>query len=238
MSDIGFDDSIDRLEGTRSMVGGLVIKGNNNKSNPASKESVLGLQKLAEEKRKRKFDADEDKPKQLKDLSPNRVTDANDWENSRDAYEGSGPARHSTGNEDGRSKSRHYRSALVETPSHTGGVNEEIRDKQLKRLERDRETRRGGVYAESRLRDRDGRHTKNDRKHYKNGDREKRNYGTNEQSSRRSHDYGRSNKDYSFKEPRSSRSEWDETPYRKSRSSREEGNSTPKHKSKGLYVRY
>ena len=118
-----------------------------------------------------------------------------------------------------------------------GGVNEEIRDKQLKRLERDRETRRGGVYAESRLRDTDGRHTKNDRRHYKNGDREKRNYGKNEQSIWRSHDYDRGNKDYSFKEPRSSRSEWDETPYRKSRSSREEENSTPKHKLKGLYLR-
>ena len=199
---------------------------------------MLGLEKLAEEKRKRKLDADEDKPKRLKDLSPNRGRDVDDWENSRD--EGFGSSRHSTGNKDWRSKSRHYRSALVETPSHTGGVNEEIRDKQLKRLERDRETRRGGVFAESRLRDRDGRHTKNDRKHYKNGDREKRNYGKNEQSSRRSHDYDRGNKDYSFREPRSSRSEWDETPYRKSRSSslREEGNSTPKHKSKGLYLRY
>ncbi|KAK2556809.1 hypothetical protein P5673_021016 [Acropora cervicornis] len=81
--------------------------------------------------------------------------------------------------QDWRSKSRHYRSALVETPSHTGGVNEEIRDKQLKRLQRDRETRRGGVYADSRLRDRDGSHAKNDGKHYKNGDGEKRNYGKN-----------------------------------------------------------
>lgn len=232
MSDIGFDSSIDRLEGARSVVGGLIIKADRNKSNSASRESMLGLEKLAEEKRKRKIDAGEDKPKRLKDLSPNRGTDIDDWENSRD--EGLRPPRHSTGSKDWRSKSRHYRSALVETPSHTGGVNEEIRDKQLKRLERDRETRRGGVYAESRLRDRDGRHTKNDRKHYKNGDREKRNYGTNEQSSRRSHDYDRSNKDYSFKEPRSSRSEWDETPYRKSRSSREEGNSTPKHKSKDI----
>ena len=236
MSDIGFDSSIDRLEGTRSVVGGLIIKADRNKSNSASRESMLGLEKLAEEKRKRKIDAGEDKPKRLRDLSPNRGTDIDDWENSRE--EGLRPPRHSTGNKDWRSKSRHYRSALVETPSHTGGVNEEIRDKQLKRLERDRETRRGGVYAESRLRDRDGRHTKNDRRHYKNGDWEKRNYGTNEQSSRRSHDYDRSNKDYSFKEPRSSRSEWDDTPYRKSRSSSEEGNSTPKHKSKGLYLRY
>ena len=95
MSDIGFDDSIDWLEGARSLVGGLIIKGNINKSNPASKESVLGLQKLADEKRKRKIDADEDKPKRLKVLSPNRGTDVDDWENSRDAYEGSGPARHS-----------------------------------------------------------------------------------------------------------------------------------------------
>ena len=89
------------------------------------------------------------KPKRLKDLSPNRGTDVDDWENSRDAHEASGPVRHSTGNKNWRSKSRHYRSAAVETPSHTVGVNEEIREKQLKRLERDRETRGGGVYAES-----------------------------------------------------------------------------------------
>ena len=167
----------------------LVKKGNSNKSNPAPKESALGLQKLAEEKRKRKIDADEDKRKRLKYLSPNRGTDVDDWESSRDAHEGSGSARHSTRKKDWRSKSRHYRSALVETPSHTGGVNEEIRDKQLKGLERDHETRRGGVYAESRLRNRDGKHAKNDRKHYKSGDREKRNYGKNEQSSWRSHEY-------------------------------------------------
>ena len=233
MSDIGFDDSIDRLEGTTSIVGGLIIRGNGNKSNPTSKESILGLQKLAQEKRKRKLDADEDKPKRLKNLSTNRGTDVNDWENNRD--EGSGPLRHGTGNKDWRSKSRHYRSALVETPSHTGGVNEEIRDKQLKRLERDRETRRGGVYAESRLRDRDDRYAKNDRKR-KDGDREERKYGKNEQSSWRAHNYDRGNKDYSFKEPRSSRSEWDATPYRKNRLSREEEKSTPKHKSKGLYL--
>ena len=83
MSDIGFDSSIDRLEGTRSVIGGLIIKGDRNKSNPASKESMLGLEKLAEEKRKRKIDAGEDKPKRLKDLSPNRGTDIDDWENSR-----------------------------------------------------------------------------------------------------------------------------------------------------------
>ena len=98
MSDIGFDDSIDRLEGTTSIVGGLIIRGNGNKSNPTSKESMLGLQKLAQEKRKRKLDADEDKPKRLKNLSTNRGTDVNDWENSRD--EGSGPLRHSSGNKD------------------------------------------------------------------------------------------------------------------------------------------
>ena len=74
----------------------LVKKGNSNKSNPASKESALRLQKLAEEKRKRKIDADEDKRKRLKYLSPNRGTDVDDWENSRDAHKGSGSAQPST----------------------------------------------------------------------------------------------------------------------------------------------
>ena len=151
MSGVGFDEkSSDRLEGTRSVVGGLILKqGNNKKTNQSPKESVLGLQKLAEEKRKRKIEEDYDKTKRLKDGSSNCTAD--EWEDGSDDLEGRG--RVSSGSGESKSKSRHYRSSLVETPSHTGGVNEEIREKQLRRFERDRETRRAGVYAESRVKD-------------------------------------------------------------------------------------
>ena len=232
MSGIGFDDTCsDRLEGTRASIGGLILKGNNKKATKSPKESVLGLQKLAEEKRKRKLEEDGEKTKRLKDSSSNRG--ANDWEDSNNDFEIR--TRLSSGNKDLKSKSRHYRSGLVETPSHTGGVNEEIREKQLRRFERDRETRRGGVYAESKVSDKKEKDSRKDGDGYRDRsnsyDREKRRYDKGERSSHRSQDYDR---DSYFKEPRSSRGEWEETPYRSSRSSKDEVY-TPRHKSKGTF---
>ena len=236
MADIGFDDSSsDRLEGTHvhSVVGGLILKGNKNKTTSSPKESVLGLKKLAEEKRKRKLEGDGEKTKKVKALSSNREAD---WEADRSDSELQGEARLSSGN---KSKSRHYRTGLVETPSHTGGVNEEIREKQLLRLERDRETRRGGVYAQSRVRDKELEENgfRKDRERYRDrrdryDDRDKRKDDKGERSSRRSRDYDEDDKGKYFKEPRSSRSDWEETPYRSSRSMKDEGY-TPRHKSKG-----
>ena len=233
MSGVGFDEkSSDRLEGTRSVVGGLILKqGNNKKTNQSPKGSVLGLQKLAEEKRKRKIEEDYDKTKRLKDGSSNCRAD--EWEDGSDDLGGRG--RLSSGSGEFKSKSRHYRSSLVETPSHTGGVNEEIREKQLRRLERDRETRRAGVYAESRVKerkdaDRDGYRHRND----SYGDRERRKYEKGERSRGRSQNYNGDKRD-EFREPRSRRNEWEETPYRSSKSTRDEGY-TPRHKSKGMII--
>ena len=234
MSDIGFDDSSsDRLEGTRSMVGGLILKGNSKKTTQSPKGGVLGLQKLAEEKRKRKLEEDGEETKKIKAPSSNRG--ANHWEDSNDDLEGR--ARLSSGRKDFKSKSRHYRSGLVETPSHTGGVDEEIRQKQLRRLERDRQTRRGGVYAESRVQEREEKDSRKGREGYRDksdsyGDRGRRRYEKEERSGRRSQEH-RDDRDSYFKEPRSSRGGWEETPYRSSRSSRDESY-TPRHKSKGI----
>ena len=234
MADIGFDDSSsDRLEGTHvhSVVGGLILKGSNKKTTSSPKESVLGLKKLAEEKRKRKLEGDSEKTKKVKALSSNREAD---WEADRRDLELQGEERLSSGN---KSKSRHYRTGLVETPSHTGGVNEEVREKQLLRLERYRESRRGGVYAQSRVKDKEEKGFRNDREGYRDrrdryDDRDKKRYDKGERSSHRSRDYDEDDKGKYFKEPRSSRSEWEETPYRSSRSVRDEGY-TPRQKSRG-----
>ena len=234
MADIGFDDSSsDRLEGSHvhSVVGGLILKGSKNKTTSSPKESVLGLKKLAEEKRKRKLEEDGEKTKKVKALSSNREAD---WEADCKDLELQGEARLSSGS---KSKSRHYRTGLVETPSHTGGVNEEIREKQLLRLERDRETRRGGVYAQSRAKDKEEKSSRNDREVYRDrrdrhDDYEKRRYDKGERSSRRSRHYDKDDKGNYFKEPGSSRSDWEETPHRNSRSARDEGY-TPRYKSKG-----
>ena len=225
MANIGFDDSpSDRLEGTQvhSVVGGLILKGNSNRASQSPKKSVLGLQKLAEEKRKRKLEEDGEETKKIKALSSYRDED---WDES----EFTGEARISAGSKGFKSKSRHYRSGLAETPSHTGGVNEDIREKQLQRLERDRDSRKGGLYAQSRPKDREKDYRKDRRD--KNDDRERRRYEKREQSSRSSREYYRDGRENYFKEPRSSRSDWEETPYRSSRS-RDEGY-TPRHKSKG-----
>ena len=182
----------DRLEGTHvhSVVGGLILKGNSKKASQSPKESVLGLQKLAEEKRKRKLEEDGEKTKKVKAPCSNRDED---WEESdqRDV-ELAVQARVSSGNKAFKSKSRHYRSGLAETPSHTGGVNEEIREKQLQRLERDRDTRKGGVYAQSKVKDKE-KDYRNDKRD-KNDDRGKRRYDKGEESSRRSRDYHRDEK--------------------------------------------
>ena len=235
MSDIGFDDSsCDRLEGSRSMVGGLVLKGGNKKTSP--KESILGLQKLAEEKRKRKQLERDENAKKAKVGERSSEQEA-DWEvvDSKDNAR-NGKARLSSGSKDSSFKSRHYRSGLIETPSHTGGVNEEIRDQQLRRLERDREARKGGVFAQSRAkgkedadfrRDWDGYGEKRDK--YSDGTRRTR-YDREEQSERSSREPYK-DKVRTYKEPKSSRSEWEETPHRSSRSRDERY--TPRLKSKG-----
>ena len=109
MANIGFDDSpSDRLEGTQvhSVVGGLILKGNSNRASQSPKESVLGLQKLAEEKRKRKLEEDGEETKKIKALSSYRDED---WDES----EFTGEARISAGSKGFKSKSRHYRSGLI-----------------------------------------------------------------------------------------------------------------------------
>ena len=52
------------------------------------------------------------------------------------------------------SLSRHYRAPRIETPSHTGGVSSEARERQQKR---EKDSRKGGVYASSSDADRKGR---------------------------------------------------------------------------------
>lgn len=107
------DDNLHRLEGTSGDApGGLIIK---KKENPAefqfAKPSLLGLDKLAAAKRKQ-----------------NRLISFQDDNNDDDADSNKGEAS--------ASKERKYRKHNEETPTYTGGISEQARERMLERLQR------------------------------------------------------------------------------------------------------
>lgn len=204
--------SFEKLEGSTETTGGLIIKKTASKHKfEAPKTSMLGLQKLAQEKRKEKEQLLREDTKKSKITSERSRTEDYDNDNERSN------ARFGAGSREQREKSRHYRSHVEDTPTYTGGVSNEAREKQLRRMERERERRGQGVFAESRERkDRDTR------------DRDR--YGRRE-------DRGRSERSRRSGEPRSRRSDWEETPSRSSRSGDRE-DYTPQHKSRGKSMGY
>ena len=124
-------EPVERLEGSRNEVGGLIIKSNSKKDNSEFKrptESLLGLRKLAEDKRKQNHEEEKRK---------NR--DALREQDDEDDEYISSKKRHKD--------SRKYRAYKPETPSHPGGVSEEARARIRARQEREREK---GVYADTR----------------------------------------------------------------------------------------
>ncbi|KAL0822818.1 hypothetical protein ABMA28_004818 [Loxostege sticticalis] len=118
------DNTLHRLEGSSGDApGGLIIK---KKDKPAefqfAKPSLLGLDKLAAAKRKQ-----------------NRLIsfqdDANDDESEADRNEPSG------------TKERKYRRHNEETPTYTGGISEQARERMMERLQRrDKELKEKGVH--------------------------------------------------------------------------------------------
>lgn len=196
MSSVGFDVSV--LEGSKDTCGGLIVKKSSVKGSSKADGggSLLGLQKLAEEKRREKAELETS-------TSKSKKAKLNDWEEAKD--EGQSTEKH-----------RHYRSQMAETPSHPGGVSDEYKEKQRRRDERDREQRKGGVYADTRKRKeslRDNRKDKYDRSRESKSERDNRSSSSRRDSSR---------------ETRSTRGgyNWEETP-----SSRrtEDKESTPSH---------
>ncbi|XP_063293889.1 pre-mRNA-splicing factor ATP-dependent RNA helicase PRP16 [Pelobates fuscus] len=137
------DLSLHRLEGTDPSMqeGGLVVKKMSPSSEqhvfktPAPRSSLLGLDLLAAQKRKER----EEKERQEGDKK-SKVS-SRDWEGKERTPEGNGD-RVSRGVHG----DRHYRTARVETPSYTGGVNEEYL---ARSRQRERDRREHGVYASS-----------------------------------------------------------------------------------------
>ena len=246
MAGVGFDDSAsDLLEGRSDVIGGLVIKKAPSKHVFRSPQgSMLGLQKLAEEKRKRKEELESgEEAKKAKRSTTSSEPSRESWGDEASSGDIDSRTRFSSGSgrEQRSVKSRHYRSHLEETPSHTGGVSEEAREKQLRRMERDREGRRGGVYAESRSREHRSSDEGRSRDRYsegskgnRSGDRDRRGSSRGERAESRSRDRPSERGSSRGREPSSRRSEWEETPERSSRRREVEGSYTPRHKPEGV----
>lgn len=148
-----FDGSVHRLIGsTGNEVGGLIrkkkqevgvegekkTKGSSSKWDqkpgefkvPAPRASVFGLDVLAKRKREEK-EANEEAKSGAKHQKISRgFIDEDEFTDSS--------ARVSFGRSTEKQKDRLYRQSRVETPSYTGGVNEEVLDRIQQRLRRDR----------------------------------------------------------------------------------------------------
>nr|XP_054748657.1 pre-mRNA-splicing factor ATP-dependent RNA helicase PRP16-like isoform X2 [Lytechinus pictus] len=156
-------DSIHRLEGLSNQVGGLVVKKKKLNSDPdlkapPSRSSVLGLDVLAAQKRKLK-DVSEREVEEEKSRRSKVTSYRDEWENNFDSESNDCS---DSDEEDTKSRKkrkhtvlkRHYRAPHLETPSHTGGVSSEAVERQQRR---EKESRKGVVYASSNSDDRKGR---------------------------------------------------------------------------------
>ncbi|CAD7090916.1 unnamed protein product [Hermetia illucens] len=138
------DPSIHRLEGSSSTSGGLVVKKDKNDSTfKVPKPSLLGLDKLAAQRRKEREDA--------KRLISFRDTEFDDKEGSSTPRPAGDVTFKKPDLESFHKLSRQLREPKPETPSHTGGVSDKARDRMSHHLQKDREK---GVYASSKDRKR------------------------------------------------------------------------------------
>ena len=140
-----FDRSTHRLAGSSNEAGGLIIKKkqdpNREKSDETFKRpstSLLGLDVLARRKRAEREAEEggvrgEKRPK----IERNRANKDSNYDDS--------DIRISFGRSDG-AKDRKYRSSLLDTPSHPGGVSDQALEKMQSRLKRDQGQ---GLYASS-----------------------------------------------------------------------------------------
>lgn len=130
-----FDRSSHRLAGSGNESGGLIIK---KKQDPGGQKSddtfkrpsrsILGLDVLARRKR-----AEREATEEVGEKRPR--LERTKYRDFSDSYDDSG-VRISFGRSDS-SRERKYRSAVLETPSHPGGVSDEALEKMHSRRKRD-----------------------------------------------------------------------------------------------------
>ncbi|XP_048748658.2 pre-mRNA-splicing factor ATP-dependent RNA helicase PRP16-like isoform X1 [Ostrea edulis] len=206
------DPSLHRLEGSDGQKGGLIIMkkkacgddAHTFKKPALPKVSLLGLDRLAKEKRKALEEEDIGKKRSKVSSYKDEVDDDNESDDDDDDDE-------ADENQD-KSKTdktkRNYRQTRVDTPSHPGGVSREARERQEEKRQRDRDR---GMHASSKDRHR-GERRERDRKSSRDRDRHR-------DDRERRRDKDRRHGDRSSRSHRSERSdrssrEWDETPKR------------------------
>lgn len=121
------DPSMHRLEASAPATGGLVIKKKDSDSSvfKVPKPSLLGLDRLAEQKRK--------------ENDQKRLISFKETEYDDDVESTPGHSAFKTPDQSSVHKlSRHYRETLNETPSHGGGVSEKARGRLAERTEKDK----------------------------------------------------------------------------------------------------
>ncbi|XP_054286670.1 pre-mRNA-splicing factor ATP-dependent RNA helicase PRP16 [Macrosteles quadrilineatus] len=201
------EDGVFRLEGSQNEKGGLIIKkkpvAGANFQFKVPKPSLLGLDKLAAQRRKEREDSVEKETKKSKLLS---YTDEDDGVSVEES------PRKAEKKDKKRDKDRHYRETRNETPSHTGGISREARERQEARLRRDREK---GLYTSTKDKEdkqRENRDKEWDRRRDKDRERDRSHKDKDRRKSQerdRNRDRDRSEREGS--ERRSGR-EWSETP--------------------------
>ncbi|KAK7867570.1 hypothetical protein R5R35_004320 [Gryllus longicercus] len=179
---------------------------------PAPRTSLFGLDKLAAQRRKEKELGNEEKKSK-------EMSFRDDEEGGQEIDNNTAKKGHS------QAKERHYRSSQEETPSHTGGISKEARERMIERLQRNKER---GVHASSKDRRKD---------HEKYGeDRSRRR----DDRHRRSRDHDRRSRDKDHRDHKRDRSDrrsrdrdWEQESVR-SRSSPRDMNETPRFKDEPL----
>lgn len=212
--------SIHRLEPIVDDVGGLFVKRKTDEENdtfkaPKLKTSLFGLDLLAEQKRRQKEEDDMDQQKKKSKV----MSFDNDWE-GQDIEDDTEVKVKKSGTQ------RHYRSSRIETPTHTGGLNEEASEKIYEKMKR----KERGMYASSkdrreRSKAKDYQRDRYYSRHHHDGERDR--SGKRDRSSRRSERGSRSWEESPRRfrdEPRTPTMKAKDTP---SRSSWDEDDNTP-----------
>lgn len=198
--EIDDDSTVHRLEASGPQTGGLVVKKKDSSAGTfkVPTPSLLGLDRLAAQKRKERDDA-----KRLISFKDSEYDDVSATPSSDSAVRTPDVSSVHTLN-------RQYRETRVETPSHSGGVSEKARNRLAERSEKEKR----GVYISSKdqrrnRRDDDDRNWhRRDRDRERDRDRDRRNRDRNgrhsrdRDNSRRSDHRNRSDSERSLHTPR------------------------------------
>lgn len=176
------EENVHRLEGVQEQKGGLIIK----KKTPTFKvpqPSILGLDRLAAERRR-------EREENARKIS---FTDKDD-DDTEEVSESDKLSESHSG------KKRHYRASNQETPSHTGGISKEARNRLIERLNSNK-LKEKGVYASSKDKEKnrsssEERDTERYRNKYREVDRHRRDRRDRDRYERNRYDRKSSNRDY------------------------------------------